>query len=697
MEEADRMAGDARKAEEERIEKAIEEAEQEKRRQEEEEERLRIEKEEIERKTKEEAEKREAELQENLIRESKKKKADKKKADEEAEGKTRDLDDSWKGLLKNMGWRNQKGSEEEGSNYDPYDMLVRQLTYEKKEARGGERMKTDEEKVKDERERLQSLEEDRQRRMRGEQVSKNHVSVEDIGEENYKKTEKITQKERRRLLKELLRGEPETEEGDEEEEEESGDEGEEEDEEGEESDDESGDEADKFSDLAESEDDDNELTNEKDSYDKDVQEMIVTASHELPYIIPVPDSYSTLCSLMWGKDPSDQSTVLERILACNHPQLGDNKPALISYYQLLLQLVQDTSLSPDPMPSLSIIFPHLFSLTGLFQQQAATSLLQVITDKYEQFNSLLRSRYPGLDTVMFLHLTHILFPTSDYRHPVVTPAITFMCHIMATARPTDRASFSSCLLVCSTMLEMVSLSCRVVPELVNTLHGLIYVSSTTHTTRPPPPCKGGNYLVLTDKVDTVECTKLQVEEATTVKDMDDNFRVSTLTAALKILIKLLKLYREVPSAAELLDQLLPPLNCIKTELYPDMVKEMVVQAKQSISSLNRRRVAVVKPARQVAMLRMMEPKIEEGFEPFKKKREGSKEMLEEQKLRHKLKQERKGARKEIRQDTAFLASQKVKEAKMKDADRQERTKALFSSLANQEGDYKKMLKKKKKF
>ena len=60
-------------------------------------------------------------------------------------------------------------------------------------------------------------------------------------------------------------------------------------------------------------------------------------------------------------------------------------------------------------------------------------------------------------------------------------------------------------------------------------------------------------------------------------------------------------------------------------------------------------------------------------------------MLEEQKLRHKLKQERKGTK-------------KVKEAKMKDAERQDRPKAqaLFSSLANKEGDYKKMFKKKKK-
>eukprot|EP00092_Neocalanus_flemingeri_P012004 GFUD01012941.1.p2 GENE.GFUD01012941.1~~GFUD01012941.1.p2 ORF type:complete len:403 (+),score=163.84 GFUD01012941.1:54-1262(+) len=154
---------------------------------------------------------------ENLIRESKKKKAEKRKADEEAEEKTKELDTNWKGLLQNMAALKGKKEDEEGKAYDPYDMLVKQLGFEKKEARGGERLKTDEEKVKGERERLQSLEEDRQRRMRGEKVGKSHVSVEDLAEENYKKTEKITKKERRRLLKELLRGEPETEDGEEEE------------------------------------------------------------------------------------------------------------------------------------------------------------------------------------------------------------------------------------------------------------------------------------------------------------------------------------------------------------------------------------------------------------------------------------------------------------------------------------------------
>ena len=40
------------------------------------------------------------------------------------------------------------------------------------------------------------------------------------------------------------------------------------------------------------------------------------------------------------------------------------------------------------------------------------------------------------------------------------------------------------------------------------------------------------------------------------------------------------------------------------------------------------------------MLRMMEPQLEEDFKPGQKKRQGSRELLEEQKMRHKLKQVR---------------------------------------------------------
>ena len=103
------------------------------------------------------------------------------------------------------------------------------------------------------------------------------------------------------------------------------------------------------------------------------------------------------------------------------------------------------------------------------------------------------------------------------------------------------------------------------------------------------------------------------------------------------------------------------------------------------------------------MLRMMEPELEEDFKPGQKKRQGSGEMLEEQKMRPKLTQVqrlkkihvltkhlvsfqlRKGARKEIRAEM-----QRAKFARAKDVDRQEKTKAI----ACQEGEVVEKTKKK---
>merc|ERR1712059_228819 len=148
-----------------------------------------------------------------------------------------------------------------------------------------------------------------------------------------------------------------------------------------------------------------------------------------------------------------------------------------------------------------------------------------------------------------------------------------------------------------------------------------------------------------------------------------------------------------PACSEVLGPLVKVASLVEVDRYPAQVTELL--EKVVSASFAAKKNMVVRPAKQVPMLRMLEPKVEEDFEPFKKKRTGNREMLEEQKMRHKLKQERKGAGKEIRQDTAFLATLKAKEARQKDKDRQDKTKAIFSNLANQEGDYKKLIKKKK--
>jgi len=649
---------------------------------------------------------------ENLIRETKKKKAEKRRADEEAEEKTVDLDKSWKELNQSLADMKKTRDDPEAATsgaYDPYDMLVKSLGFEKKEARGGERLKTDDEKLKEEKERLEKLEEDRLRRMRGEKVvEKSHVSVEDFGEENKKKKVKMSKKEQRKLLKQLC-GESEAaddEVGEEQEEDvEEEESGEEEDEDGSEDEEDEEEENDEYSDLEESDEEgDVSNTNEKDELDAEVEAMAKSAKAEIPFVIPVPGDYDALCGLVMGRSAEEQAVVLDRILACNHPKLGgDTKPALLSYFKLLLQLVQDLALGLDSpeqagatLASLHLLSTQLFRLVGLFQQEAAAAMVALIKEKFGDWWGQSRRRLPGVDTIIFLHLVHLLFPTSDYRHPVTTPALTLATAALATCRPIDRATTAATLLLATIVLEYVSMARRLVPELVSTLLGLLYVAGRGHALRPPPPCKGGALLLLTAPV-SYSPTALDLTETVSFKDVDNNFRVVAMEAALKLLLKVLGMYKDLPSSKELFSTFPAVLAAIDRAPYPAHVVAAFTEVDVALGELGDKAGRVVRPARPVAMLKMMEPEVEEDFNPGQKRRVGNKDLLEEQKMKHKLKQERKGARKEIRQDNAFLAGQKAKEARRKDQDRQEKTKAIFSGLASQEGDYKKLLKKKKKF
>ena len=109
-----------------------------------------------------------------IIAESKKRKAERQKDAEETDTKTLELNDMWKSVFGELKMTGQvyhkdedkkKGSDGGG---DSYDVLMRELTFEKGKAQATERTKTDEEVVQEERDRLEKLEAERIKRMKGE-------------------------------------------------------------------------------------------------------------------------------------------------------------------------------------------------------------------------------------------------------------------------------------------------------------------------------------------------------------------------------------------------------------------------------------------------------------------------------------------------------------------------------------------------
>ena len=240
-----------------------------------------------------------------MIADSKKRKADRQRDNEDTLNMTVDLDKKWKTLmpsLKTTGAIYTKKEEvPEEADSDPYNILMRELAFESKKGMAQERLKTEEEIIAEEKERLESLEADRINRMKGE-------AFDDIEDES-------SQVEVDTHVEDEPEGEVE-EEGSEEEE--SG--------EGEES----SDEEDAYSDLEE-EDSETEGQTEKKSKKKvnvvDKSKEVEDAKTQIPFTFRVPQSYEELLSHFEGRNSNDKATILERIIKCNHPQFGDDNKA----------------------------------------------------------------------------------------------------------------------------------------------------------------------------------------------------------------------------------------------------------------------------------------------------------------------------------------------------------------------------------
>lgn len=335
-------------------------------------------------------------LIDQLIAESKKRKAEKQKIREQTIDLTEKLDSEWRDLLPIISASKKSGVDDETpAKVDAYDIAVRQLKFE---ARGNptERLKSEEEIVQEEKERLEALEADRLARMKGFVSSADNrnrpKSADDLNDDFV--TEAITEDDDNDVNSAInddnADGNSNAEEEDDgddndagSKEEESGDE----DVEGEKSED-------NLSDLKESESAsedereavesrvrfaDNETRDDKPTKEPDQifpksilkqrddtaraqrsssndktekreiredlskrKEMMEKARRELPYTYSVPESFEQLEELLESHNADYQSVIVDRIIKCNHPTLnGKNKEAMSNLFVYLLQYVNN--------------------------------------------------------------------------------------------------------------------------------------------------------------------------------------------------------------------------------------------------------------------------------------------------------------------------------------------------------------------
>ncbi|KRT80247.1 hypothetical protein AMK59_8628 [Oryctes borbonicus] len=665
-------------------------------------------------------------LIEQLITESKKRKAEKQKLKEETLELTEKLDSEWKDLLPLVNKSKSKNVVPENEKADDYDKVMRQLKFE---ARGtpSDRLKTEDEIAREAKEKLETLEKERLERMHGViskiNESRKHVSADGLdvnfvydsetevtlsyNQEGISNVELEAEINGKTIVpRESGDSKSDNSENNESSSESGNDENPEECEE-------ESDNEDKLSDLK-GEDSISESESELEyvGYEDKIREDLLkrkaimeNAREELPYSYNFPSNYEELHSLLLPQPSEHQFIILERLIKCHHPSLGEkNKENLDLLFAYLLQYINDISQAKDIQDInkcfrvFTNITPHLYDLAQMSPFNAHTLMIGVIEEKQKDYRKN-KQTYPGNDIVLFLKLVSCIFPTSDFRHVVVTPAITFMDQMLNKCRVRTRRDIAYGLFLTTLALEYTSLTKRFLPSAINFLVGILHMAIP----------KTGVKLIKISPPFKISCNKLVLcnnHEESTMElamsvgyllegEINDEFRIRAIHLCLSLLEEFAVNFMDLQSSYEIFIAVLKYLELVPMGNYPKKVKQKWTLLMEEIITMknNRRMEYLMLAPKKPKALRLYEPNIEKVYDTKRRKIQ-SREKTERDKLLHKLKRERKGALREIRRDREFLSGIKINQKIQSDMERQAKVNKLLSEASLQQSELNAMDRKK---
>eukprot|EP00064_Thunnus_orientalis_P020664 superscaffoldBa00005808_g20807 len=634
------------------------------------------------------------ELIEELIQKSKQEKRERQVQKEEAQELTEKLDQDWKSIQALMVQKTPKAEkQEEKPKLEEYDMMVRELGFEMK-AQPSEKMKTPEELAREEREKLQKLEADRLRRMMGDEVDdsaqrQTYMSADDLNDGF------ILDKDDKKTLSYQSEQESEDEERKQEEKE-------------------------------------TKAKVKKSLTKEELKAQQDAAKAELPYTFTAPECYDDLKDLLHGHTPDNQRLIVARTQKCNHPSLAvGNKLKLQKLFGFLLEYVGELATrSPPELTTIDKLIPELYTLCQMFPEAACKAMQSTIGDAAHSMEEVLEVKghaaFPALDMLIYLKVTALLFPTSDFRHPVTTPALLYISQGLTKCPVRSLQDVTSGLMLCCLAVEYVSFSKRFLPELINFLAGTLHLAVQDKTSLGssvvPPFRASGKYsdlLVLSDSESSKSWSKKSLPVSATQhldlkNDLDrdhhrphnDTFTpaavcVKSVVASVITTSAMLQ-SSPVEKGANLTSftHIFQPIRTLlskhlSAQTLPEPLKELHSEILEAISSAPVTRSRLVFEKKKPIPLKLLTPKIVEVLD-YGKKRGSTREEREKERLKHKYKKEFKGALREIRKDSRFLAREKLNEVMNRDAERKRKVKELFGSLATQEGEWKALKRKKRK-
>lgn len=644
--------------------------------------------------------------------------------------------------------------------HSDYDAFVRELAFERR-AKPQDRLKTAEEKAQEEAEQLRKAEENRMKRMRGEEVGDDEDGASKRAKRRAPQGDDLdddldidgqTAADQYGLGTGIGLSDDEDDEGadDDDEEEEEDDEGEDEDESEEEqdpaleeegygeavSDEEGQGGAGDSAPLA--------LTSSKKPR-KSAETKTATGSKAagtkaLPFTFNCPMDHSDFLDMLEEHNiqPTQVPLVIKRIRALHHPSLAeDNKYRLQGFLGVLLDHAlwsasRASEAVGDERQAHLVLIEHLlrniFELTTTYPSVSAQHFVEKFTFMERNLNRGLAKgallpearTWPGAPELTLLRIAGLVWPTSDLNHAVSTPLALLTAHYLAHCRVRNLADIASGLYLTSLVIHQQADARRMVPEALNFVHNAILLLApldrrgkeaartacsdygipapdfmADHTEGLALPSSSKSSQLSSDS--NVAPRLFDLLQTTTT---DVQSQIALLKMAMDLASELANLYFGTGAFIEIFEPLRIVLQQIAVSGLPSSVVEQKNQLQEELTKLIDETQAHRQPLRlhahRAIPLASFIPKFDEGgrsrgghapFDPDSARSEAAK-------LKALVKKERKGAVRELRKDSQFLAQERANERRAEDAEYKRKMGKIIAGLGEERSEEKQLAKEK---
>ncbi|KAJ2807109.1 nucleolar complex protein 14 [Coemansia guatemalensis] len=675
-----------------------------------------------------------AEVMQEIIAKSKQHKHEQQQQREQDDEERQELDDEFESVRGLLSFEDNVPENEEGDmqqqKHQAYDAHVRELTFEMR-ARPQDRLLTEEEKARDELERLERAERHRQRRMDGLPSGSESESDDDAPPRSRRGASRqpVADDLGDDFMPDAAEDEPvallgaglaDTRASDDEEEEESGDE---EDESSEDS----------GSDLS---GDEEEASADADASAGDTQRAAAAADSkpsggdsELPYTFPAPGDYAAWTELVGGYTPEQQLVVVRRLRTQYHIQLSpQNKPRLGKLAVILvdhLAALADRQHEPVSGTVLDELAAHIGQLASVDVEQFGEHCRQAVIGIHRRILADVRGSSNALrpSDCALMRLFVSVFSSSDRYHAVVTPMLVAICQYLAQHVFASLADVTAGLVLAAVVHESQRLSRRLVPEALNFLYAMLAASVCDPA--DPEDWAGSPNPLSRRQRDALALLRVR-KDASAENDagvapvrwswlsephcdhLSPAQQYGILKASLLLMRRFVDCYFALPAFAECFAPLSPLLEKISQRLplhfrlqqqqqsgasAPTEVRTVLTDLQNHVAELLTQSLAKRQPLRlqyhRPLAIESVAPKFESSYN-LDHHYDPDRSRNEMVKLRRQVARERRGAVRELRRDAQFVAAQRLDEQLEKDRLYKDKMKKAWSVLENDQSEMKKL-------